>query len=115
MENPMEDWGAEDNKRDPKTIGIVAYLTLIGWIVALIWNQPRTAHASFHIRQALGLMLIMAASNVVKFMPLGGMLAKGLVLGSVVLWAIAFLGALQGEQKPVPVLGDYFQQWFKHL
>lgn len=111
----MEDWGANEPKRDPKTIGIVAYITLIGWIVALIWNNPKSEQASFHVRQALGLMLMMAATNFVKAVPMGGMLSRGLMLGTLVLWVIAFIGSLQGEQKPVPVVGEYFQQWFKQL
>ncbi len=32
-----------------------------------------------------------------------------------VLWVLSLLGALSGEQKASPVIGDMFQQWFKGL
>lgn len=115
MESPMQDWGTNEPKQDPKTIGIVAYITLIGWIVALVWNKPKSESASFHIRQSLGLMLMLAAGKFVDAVPMGGMISKGLAVGTFVLWIIAFISALQGEQKPVPVVGEYFQDWFKQL
>ncbi|WP_243456793.1 hypothetical protein [Polaribacter batillariae] len=31
------------------------------------------------------------------------------------LWIIGLIGAVQGEEKRVPVLGDYFQKWFKNI
>ena len=33
----------------------------------------------------------------------------------VVLWVLGFIGAIQGEKKKVPVLGDQFQEWFKGI
>ncbi len=32
-----------------------------------------------------------------------------------VLWIIGFIGAIQGEEKKVPLLGDLFQDWFKGI
>jgi uncharacterized membrane protein len=43
------------------------------------------------------------------------MLAKGVSVGAFVLIIIGLIGAAQGEQKPVPVLGEYFQDWFRNL
>ncbi|MBK7871593.1 MAG: hypothetical protein IPJ74_13440 [Saprospiraceae bacterium] len=93
---------------DPKTIGIVAYLTLIGWIVALVLNNPKSEFASFHIRQMLGLILL----SFVSWIPF-----VGIVIGifALVLWIMGFISAVQGQMKTVPVLGDKFQEWFKSL
>ena len=116
MDNPMHQWGEDQPSRDPKVIGIVAYLTIVGCIVAMIWNNPRSEQASFHIRQSLGLMLILMGSRFLAFVPFfGPMLAKGVSVGAFVLIIIGLIGALQGEQKPVPVLGEYFQDWFRNL
>ena len=42
-----------------KTVAIIAYITLIGWIIALIMNNGnKTALGSFHVRQSLGIMCI---------------------------------------------------------
>jgi len=32
-----------------------------------------------------------------------------------VLWIIGLIAAVQGEEKPVPVLGAQFQQWFQFI
>jgi len=101
---------------DPKIVGIVAYITLIGWIVALIMNNPKTEYGSFHIRQSLGIMLLFLVSGFVMIVPILGVLA-GLVgyIAALVLWIIGLVGAIQGEKKPVPLIGEKSQEWFKAL
>jgi len=37
------------------------------------------------------------------------------ILFAIVLWFIGFIGAIQGEEKRVPFLGDQFQEWFKSI
>ncbi len=55
-----------------KTIAILAYITLIGWIVAVVMNnEKKDDFASFHIRQMLGIgctSLVLAALNVVPIL-----------------------------------------------
>jgi uncharacterized membrane protein len=29
-----------------------------------------------------------------------------------VLWVIGLISAINGQMKPVPVLGEYYQKWF---
>ena len=49
-----------------KTIAIIAYLTLIGLIIAyLLNNSHRDGFANFHIRQSLGLALTCRALGIV--------------------------------------------------
>jgi uncharacterized membrane protein len=36
-------------------------------------------------------------------------------IGLFVLWVIGFLGAINGEEKRVPFVGDLFQDWFKGI
>ena len=96
---------------DDKVKAIVAHITLIGWIVALILNQGenKTELASYYIRQMLGLML---ASFVLGFIPLLNLIVWLVFL---VFWIMSLIGALNGEKKPTPYLGEYFQDWFKAL
>ncbi|MDX1943412.1 MAG: hypothetical protein SFU99_22795 [Saprospiraceae bacterium] len=107
MEN-SQNQGTPGGGMDPKTIGIVAYLTLIGWIVALVLNNPKSEFASFHIRQMLGLILL----SVVSWIPFIGIIVA---IFALVLWVLGFISAVQGQMKTVPVLGDKFQEWFKSL
>lgn len=94
---------------DGKTKAIVAHLTLIGWIIALVLNsQQKDEFASFYIRQMLGLIIL----NFVWIIPILGWIVGIVVL---VLWILSIIGAASGEQKLTPVVGQYFQDWFKAL
>ena len=102
---------ADDAKQvlsDGKNVAIIAHITLIGWIIALIMNSNnKNEFASFYIRQMLGLMIV---AFLLYFVP---MLGWFLNLGMIVLWIISLMGAFEGQKKLVPILGEYFQDWFK--
>nr|WP_284046849.1 hypothetical protein [Gelidibacter japonicus] len=96
--------------KDGKNIALIAHLTLIGWIIAFVMNNnTKSEFGSFYIRQVLGLGL---CGLVLSFIPLLGWLVS---LGIFVLWIMSLIGALNGEKKLTPVLGEYFQDWFKSL
>lgn len=101
-----------------KTVGIIAYLTLIGWIIALVMhNGNKTELGAFHIRQMLGIAIVgflLWALNFVLAIAIGSTILGWIIqLVILVFWLLGFIGALQGEKKPVPVLGAQFQEWFK--
>lgn len=96
--------------KDGKNIALIAHLTLIGWIVALVMNNTtKSEFGAFYIRQILGLMLLGIA---LSFIPFVGWIINLVVL---VLWVISLIGAVDGEKKLTPILGQYFQDWFKSL
>ncbi len=100
-----------------KTAAIISYITIIGTIVAFIMNNSsKNSFASFHIRQMLGLTLLSIA-NSWGIGRLAGMgwIAAIIGVGILVLWIIGFIGAIQGEEKKIPLLGDQFQEWFKSV
>ena len=96
---------------DGKNVAIIAHITLIGWIIALVMNggDKKSEFASFYIRQMLGLML---TSVVLSFVPIIGWFAN---LAIIILWVMSLIGALSGEKKETPAVGAYFQDWFKSL
>lgn len=101
---------------DPKTRGIVAYLTIIGWVIALITNNPKDEQTTFHLRQMLGLMLFSLGGMFLGIIPVLSLILYPLyLLGIFVLWIFGLISAIEGTRKPVPLLGDYFQDWFKNL
>lgn len=105
---------------DGKTVGIIAYITLIGWIIALVMhNSNKTDFGAFHIRQMLGIIIlgfILWVINWILAAALGTAILGWIIqLAIFVLWLIGFIGAIQGEKKPVPVVGEQFQQWFKGI
>lgn len=101
---------------DGKTVAIIAYITLVGWIIALVLNNGnKTALGTFHVRQALGIMCVGVVLAILSGFIGLGMISWIINLGILVLWILGLISAVQGEMKPVPVLGEKFQEWFKGI
>lgn len=99
-----------------KTTAIISYLWIIGFVIALILNnEKKNPFASFHLRQSLGIIVTWIAVWGVMSLLNVPALAWILELGLFVLWILGFISALQGEEKPVPLLGLQFQEWFKKI
>lgn len=103
---------------DEKTTGIVSYLWWVGLLIAVFTTKDKTEYTRFHMRQSLGLLLLsFFGTLVLKFVSgsIGYFLAMVISVGALALWIFAFIGALNGEKKMIPVLGDKFQEWFKNV
>ena len=99
-----------------KTIAIISYITWIGTLVAFIMNNDnKNSFAAFHIRQMIGLSLFSLANVFIIAPYIGGWISGAISLGLFVLWIIGLIGAVQGEEKKIPLLGDLFQDWFKSV
>lgn len=99
-----------------KNAAIVAYLTIIGAVIAIFMNnENKSAFASFHIRQALGIFLTFFLLGY----PIGyfdsWMISSAFYIFFFILWIYGFLAALNGEEKKVPLVGDFYQNLFKSL
>ena len=81
---------------DAKTTGIVAYLTWIGLLIAYLAGDKEGA--KFHINQSLVLVLF----GLLGAIPVVGWIWEIFMF---VCWIIAFVGAVQGQEKEVPLLG----------
>lgn len=112
-----------------KTAGIISYLTIIGWLVAYfaMHNEKKTDLGSYQLRQTL---LFHIASIVILwvlgmlftaiFLSSGLLSGVSLILtlnwivrvGLFILWLIGFIGAINGEKKPIPLIGDKAQTIF---
>lgn len=91
---------------DAKTTGIIAYLTWVGWLIAFFAGEKEDSFAKFHLNQALVLLLGSLIVSFISPIPIIGWLV-GIVAGIAmfVFWIIGFIGACQGEEKPVPLIG----------
>jgi uncharacterized membrane protein len=100
---------------DDKTKSIVAHITLIGWIIALVMNQSDKGETtSFYLRQNLGLFIIAVLGSVIGMLTIS-IIGTVISLAVFVLWILSLVGALGGEKKVSPVVGDMFQQWFSSI
>lgn len=102
--------------QEDKKIAIISYLTIIGCIIAMVMNnEKKYPFASFHNRQALGIFLLFFALGY----PIGYFdswaITMGFYLCFFILWVYGFIGALQYEQREIPLLGKLFQKLFKGI
>jgi uncharacterized membrane protein len=115
---------------EDKTVAILSYLTLIGFIVAIVMHSSKkTRLGAFHLRQVLGLMLTAIAGWIcvaIMMFVLLFVLAfmKSILLFLIpliyfafgvsifVLWLMGFIAAINGQMNPMPVVGPYYQKWF---
>ena len=93
---------------------IVAYLTLIGWLIAY-FRGDRSA-SRFHLNQALSILLADLGVNIVfaiatytnpapVALMVRGMCGR-LGFGILILWVLGLIRAIRGDERPVPVLGE---------
>ncbi|WP_281542108.1 YtxH domain-containing protein [Maribacter aestuarii] len=93
-----------------KTVAILAHITIIGWIVAIIMNsQNKTEFGSYYIRQTLGIWII---AIILNFIPVVGCFASLICL---VLIIISLVNAANDKMVPTVGVGHLFQDWFKSL
>ncbi|WP_438950768.1 hypothetical protein [Porticoccus sp.] len=103
------------SKISGKTKAIIAHITLIGWIIALVLNmQKRDSYTSFYIRQYLGIMICGLVGNLVFSMIHNSLVMIWAIL-ILVAWVISLVGAITDKETEIPYLGRYFQDWFKGL
>ena len=109
--------------KEDTTVALLAYLTPIafgiGIVIAIVMhNGKKTTLGAYHLRQSLGLLLTALASWVpciiISMIPFVQvlMLLVGPLLGITffVLWVMGLLSAINGQMKPLPVVGEYYQK-----
>lgn len=87
---------------DTKVTSIVAYISWIGLIIALLAGDKEGA--KFHINQALVIMLFSLVSFL-SFIPFVGILVGIWSIFMVVCWILGLVAAIKQEEKEVPLIG----------
>ncbi len=106
----------ESSTETGKTAAIVAYLTIIGTIIAYFMNNDtRNPFASFHIRQALGIHITFYVLGAFVSIFDSWLISFPFYVFIIVLFGYGLVTAIQGEQKEVPILGNNFQRWFSTI
>lgn len=100
-----------------KNIAVIAYITIIGLIIAFIMNhEKKDAFATYHIKQSLGLAITGLALGVIGIIPILGWIIN--ILGIFVLlymWVMGLINAMNGKQIAVPLLGEKYNTLFKSI
>ena len=113
---------------DGKTVGIVSYFTIIGWLIAYfaMHKDNKTELGSYQLRQTL----LFAIVSIILGWGFGFVLGILIVTTGIValaylmyivyialfiLWVIGLIGAINGEQKPMPIIGEKAQTMFPSI
>ena len=118
-------------EEEEKVVGILAYLTIIGFIIAIIMNKDKQGdekmNNAFHLRQALGLHI----ATIILFIGYSIISAIFLVFGSLFIFISQLLyliitivilvfmitgvvNAINGKQTNLPFIGDYIAKVFRN-
>lgn len=81
---------------DTKTTSIVAYVTWIGLIIALVAGDKEGAR--FHLNQALVIFLFGLLTPIPCLGQIWGIFI-------IVCWVMGLIAAINQEEKPVPLIG----------
>ncbi len=123
---PINNPVAQDNG---KNAGIISYFTIIGWLIAYFGfhQNNKTSLGSYQLRQTLLLYIVAFVFWIVLDFALAGLWLAGggfyflywilklVQLGFFVLWLIGLLGAINGQEKPIPVIGAMAQKMFSGI
>ena len=116
-----------------KTVAIISYLTLIGFIIAIIQHgSNKTKLGAYHLRQVVGFMVTGVGLSILLWLialPMVSMsygsietYATFLSIISFIVWIVllvsiivSFINAVNGKEKPAPVLGELYEKWFSNM
>ena len=107
--------------KEDTTVALLAYITIIGFIIAIVMHSSKkTALGAYHLRQMLGLIItgfvIWIPCIIISMIPMVNLimflLGPAVMIGLFVLWVMGLIAAINGQQKPLPVVGEHYQKWF---
>ncbi len=106
----------QNTVEEGKNIALISHITIIGTIIAIILNNDKkNTFASFHIRQTLGIFLLFFALGYPVGLFDDWMISSSLYIFIFILWAYSFVSAIQGQMNLIPLLGSFFQKFFKNV
>jgi len=120
------------NQDTGKNVGIISYFTIIGWLIAYfgMHQSNKTALGSYQLRQTLLLHIASLAIWIIFSFVLSALFFStgtfgiwyifvfidwAIRIGLFVLWLMGLLGAINGQEKPIPIIGAMAQNMFKGI
>ncbi|MEY3239576.1 MAG: hypothetical protein RIR11_1014 [Bacteroidota bacterium] len=114
MAKAFEGAGSDDGKM----VAILAYLTIIGFIIALVLHMgdKKSSLGGYHLAQVLGLICMGVIVVILSIIPILGWLI-GIVVGILMLinWIVGLINAIGEQEKPMPIFGKLFDRTFRSL
>jgi uncharacterized membrane protein len=103
-----------------KSKAIVAYITIIGWIIAYLdykKSADKSQFVNYHLGQSLGLIILsfilgIAASIIVAIIPSLYFISLAISFLTLVLLLMGIIAANNEATKPLPIVGKLFEGKF---
>ena len=103
-----------------KTMAIVAYITLIGWIISYLEfkkSPEKSSLVNYHLGQSLGVIitsfvLSIVSSIILAIIPTLGFIFYIVLLIPFLLLLLGIIAANNEVEKPVPIIGKIFEGRF---
>jgi uncharacterized membrane protein len=97
------------------TMAAIAYII---FFVPLLTDAKDDPFVKFHVKQGLLLVILGLAVSIVNTILgripfVGWLVALALGIGLFALWVIGIMNALNGKQEPLPLIGQYAEQYLK--
>ena len=106
-----------------KTLSIISYITIIGWIIAYVNYNKLTVKDSltrFHLKQSFGIAILGIAVSIA--LTIIGTIVPSLAsilslanFGVLILWILGIINANNELEIPVPVVGGLFTDKFNFI
>lgn len=121
MDSTPETTAPAASTKEDTTVALLAYITIIGFIIAIVMHgNKKTALGAYHLRQTLGLFLTAVVAwipcTILTMIPVVNLVMvlvwPLLGIGLFVLWVMGLIAAINGQQKPLPLVGEHYQKWF---
>ncbi|HUH25940.1 MAG TPA: DUF4870 domain-containing protein [Flavobacterium sp.] len=102
---------------DNKTLSMISYITIIGWLIAYVVGKDRLdAFSKYHLRQSLGLVLISLVLNILSIsISVLGMVFDIVGILTLILMIIGIVNAANNQIKPLPFIGKFFEDKFSFI
>jgi len=107
-----------------KNAAVVSYIFLIGWLISYfgMYKDNKTPLSSYHLRQSLLLhlgiiVLNVAVTIIIMIIPTAifGYLSYAIYIAYIIFIILGAISANNGEQKPLPIIGDKAQTMFPSI
>lgn len=105
-----------------KTLSILSYITIIGWIVAYVKSKdvtPKSDLVIYHLKQGFGIFIISLITNIILSVVL--LIVPALFFLSyvgyaiLILWVFGIINAVNEQKKPIPLIGKIFEDKFDFI
>ncbi|MGJ1430243.1 DUF4870 domain-containing protein [Sphingobacterium spiritivorum] len=106
-----------------KTLAIVSYITIIGWLIAYFSYKKQTdksTYVTYHLEQSLGvfvfsIIISIIAGILTSVLPTLSIVFSLFTLIPLILLVLGMINASNEVTKPVPVIGGFFEKKFGFL